>query len=172
MSADRRTAILEALADHLLAEGLAASSLRGLAAAAGTSDRMLLYYFKDKAELLEAALGVVAARLTAILGASASSPQPLAEVIARMAVLTRDPALWPYQRLFLEIASRAATGDSFCRAVGEQLGRGFLAWGAAQLDAPDDAARARDAARLLVLAEGMVFLRAIGLEDVVSQAMD
>lgn len=127
---------------------------------------MLLYYFRDKAELVEAALGTVAARLTAILGASAAPPQPLVDVIARMAVQTRDPALWPYQRLFLEIASRAAAGDPFYRLVGEQLGRGFLAWGAAQIAADDDTARTRDAARLLVLCEGMVFLRAIGLDDV------
>ena len=33
-------------------------------------------------------------------------------------------------------------GDTFYRSVGEQLGRGFLAWGAGQIDAPDDAAAA------------------------------
>ena len=55
----RRAAILERIADHILANGLSASSLRPLAKAAGTSDRMLLYYFADKAEIITAALGVV-----------------------------------------------------------------------------------------------------------------
>ena len=49
---DRREAAIERMADHVLSEGLAAGTLRPLAAAAGTSDRMLLYYFADKDELL------------------------------------------------------------------------------------------------------------------------
>jgi len=40
---DRRQAALERMADHLLREGMTGASLRPLAAAAGTSDRMLLY---------------------------------------------------------------------------------------------------------------------------------
>ena len=50
----RRTEIVERLADHVLAHGLSASSLRPLAKAAGTSDRMLLYYFADKSEMMTA----------------------------------------------------------------------------------------------------------------------
>ena len=38
---DRRALLLGKLADHVLAHGLSASSLRPLAKAAGTSDRML-----------------------------------------------------------------------------------------------------------------------------------
>jgi hypothetical protein len=40
-----------------------------------------------------------------------------------------------------------------------------------QLDAPDEEARARDAARLLVVIEGMVLVKAIGLNDVVKRGM-
>jgi AcrR family transcriptional regulator len=159
------------LADHVLAAGIAGSSLRQLAAAADTSDRMLLYYFRDKAELMTATLAVVASRLTAILDAGAAEPASLAIVQARLAPLIADPELWPYQRLFLEIASLAANGDTYYRGVGEQLGRGFLAWSSAQIDAIDPAERARDAARLLLMIEGAVFLRAIGLDDVTEAAL-
>jgi AcrR family transcriptional regulator len=47
-SDDRLSLLLDRLADYVLAHGLTASSLRPLARAAGTSDRMLLYYFADK----------------------------------------------------------------------------------------------------------------------------
>ena len=46
----QRAAVTERLSSHILAHGLARSSLRELAAAAGVSDRMLLYYFDDKSE--------------------------------------------------------------------------------------------------------------------------
>ena len=67
---ERREAAIERMADHLLLEGMSAASLRPLAAAAGTSDRMLLYYFADKDELVAATLDRVAARLTAMLDAA------------------------------------------------------------------------------------------------------
>ena len=50
-SVDRRGELLDRMAAHLLAHGLEGANLRPLARAAGTSDRMLLYYFADKEEL-------------------------------------------------------------------------------------------------------------------------
>ncbi|MFY8208820.1 MAG: TetR/AcrR family transcriptional regulator, partial [Caulobacter sp.] len=44
---EQRARVIAVLADHLLATGLSQASLRQLAAAAGVSDRMLLYYFAD-----------------------------------------------------------------------------------------------------------------------------
>ena len=170
-SDDRRAALLELLADHLLAEGVGASSLRPLAKAAGLSDRMLLYYFKDKAEVMEAALGVIAARFTILLGErTATTPLPLEPLIASLSTILLDDELWPYMRLWLEIASLAARGDPIFRQLGEAIARGFLAWGGAQLDSPP-AQHARDTARLLATIEGMVLLKSFGLEDVARQAV-
>jgi hypothetical protein len=70
-------------------------------------------------------------------------------------------------KLWLEIAAGAAAGDPLLRSVGEELARGFLAWGAAQLALPPEADRATEAARLLIAVEGSVLLSALGLgEDV------
>ena len=171
-SDDRRAAIIERLADHVLAHGLTASSLRPLAKAAATSDRMLLYYFKDKNEIVAATLECISARMVVLMGPrTASTPQPFAALRAQLAAIVRDPVFWPYMRVWLETASRAAHGDPLFRAVGESIGRGFLAWGAAQLDSPDEATRARDAAQLLVMTEGLVLLTALGLDDVCQQAL-
>src|SRR6202034_1512844 len=88
---DRRQAAIERMADHLLLEGLGAATLRPLAAAAGTSDRMLLYYFADKDDLLSATLHRLAARMTAQLdeaipiGRLRSFPVLLEEVWAALA---------------------------------------------------------------------------------------
>jgi hypothetical protein len=74
-------------------------------------------------------------------------------------------------RIWLQVAARAAMGDAFYRAVGEQIGRGFLEWGRAQLQSDTDAQRDIDAARLLVSMEGMLFLKSIGLDDVNAKAL-
>src|ERR1700754_4903448 len=48
----RRTELAEAATDHALEHGLIGLSLRPLAAALGTSDRMLLYHFDGKDDLI------------------------------------------------------------------------------------------------------------------------
>ncbi len=163
---DKRAAILERLADHMLARGLSASSLRPLAKAARTSDRMLLYYFVDKDELVGATLEVVAARLTMLLAARTGPPLPYDQLLPHLAEMLLDDALWPYMRLWLELASMAASGGPLAKRVGGQLGRAFLAWDMALLDCPDDASRMAQAAKLLVTIEGLVLLKSIGLDDI------
>ncbi len=167
-SDERRVEILDRLTAHVLAHGLAAASLRPLAKAAGISDRMLLYYFKDKAEVIAAVLTIVAARMvTAMEAHTARMPVPLDALRAQLVAVIFADEFWPYMRLWLEIASLAARGDGFYRAIGEQIGRGFFAWGRAQLasDAPDV-----DAARLLISLEGMLVLKSLGLDDVCEAA--
>jgi AcrR family transcriptional regulator len=168
---DRRVELLGRLADHVLAHGLSASSLRPLAKAAGTSDRMLLYYFPDKEALIAAVLQVVAARMVVLLEARrAAGPLPYEVLKSQLLNIVFADDLWPYMRLWLEMASLAALGDPVFRVVGEQLGRGFLAWGSAQLESADDAAREVEAARLLVAIEGTLLLRSVGLADVAARA--
>ena len=48
----RRDAVAQAATDYVLEHGLVGLSLRPLAAALGTSDRMLLYHFEDKDDLV------------------------------------------------------------------------------------------------------------------------
>jgi AcrR family transcriptional regulator len=171
-SDDRRAALLDRMADHLLAHGISESSLRPLAKAARTSDRMLLYYFSDKAEMITATLEHIALRLGKVLAQQgASTSLPIDQLTPKLFDLLCADSLWPYMRLWLEIASLAAKGDPICRTVGEKIARGFLDWGAAQLDSPMAEARARDAARLLVTIEGMVLLKSVGLDDVCQQAL-
>ncbi len=165
-SEDRRAEIIEQLADYVLAEGLSASSLRPLAEAAGTSDRMLLYYFKDKADLMAATLDCVATRLAVQLEhQTAQTPLPYDELQEKLLGIVRSAEHWPYMSVFLEVGALAARGDEFYRTVGGQTVQGFLLWIASQLDAKDEAARMAGAASLLRVVEGTVVLRALGVDD-------
>jgi len=62
-TSDRRTVLLEAIVDVLLADGIADLSLRPLAERVGTSARLLIYHFGSKEDLLVAALAQVRARI-------------------------------------------------------------------------------------------------------------
>ncbi len=172
VSDERRSALLDKLADHVLAEGLSASSLRSLAKAAKTSDRMLLYYFKDKAEMMTGIIERIMLRLLMEMEAQKTQkPLPLARLQKQLSAIICADALWPYMRLWLEIAGLSARGDPFYRSVGEQIARGFLAWGEAQLECPDPKQRVIDAAKLLVTIEGMVVLKSVGLDDILDKAV-
>jgi len=167
----RRADLIAQLADHVLAHGLGSASLRPLAAAVGTSDRMLLYYFPDKAALVSAVLETLAARMMTLLDVyRVSVPLLATELHDRLQPFVLDDNAWPFMQLWLEIASLAARGDRTCRHVGETIARGFLAWTAEQVSAPDDAVRRTDATRVLMAIEGAVLLKSLGLEDEVVAA--
>lgn len=168
----RREEAIERMADHLLAHGTAGASLRTLAAAAGTSDRMLLYYFADKDELIAETYARIGSRFTALLeagfadGARRAPETLLAELWAAMG----SPAVAPFMRFWLDVASAAARGAATERAVAGGIARGFADWIEARLDLPEPAARAAAAARLLATIDGMMLLDAVGLPDLAARA--
>ncbi|OQW47498.1 MAG: hypothetical protein A4S16_08470 [Proteobacteria bacterium SG_bin6] len=172
MNADaKRSQLLDRLADHVLAEGLAGASLRPLAKAAGTSDRMLLYYFADKAALIEGVLARIAERFTPILdGLAPPEPRAPEALIAVLPGLLAAPSLQPYMAVWLEMAALSARGDQGCRTAASAIRRQFLAWIVDRL-ALAEPERGTVAARLFQQIEGAAVLNAIGLDDVVARAM-
>jgi AcrR family transcriptional regulator len=155
---ERRTELLDAMADHMLAAGLAGSSLRPLARAAGTSDRMLLYYFPTKDALIAAVLAHVSQRMAAQLAARVGTVRlPADQLLPILEAQTLQPQFRPTLALFLEVASRASRGDTLCRTVGAEVVEGFLVWIEAQLDAPPGQLRPQ-ALAILTRIEGRVVL--------------
>src|SRR5215218_10304899 len=53
----RRDDLLDRITDHVLQHGLIGLSLRPVAAAVGTSDRMLIYHFGSRDALVSAVVG-------------------------------------------------------------------------------------------------------------------
>ena len=160
---DRRAALLAAVAGHVLEHGLQATALKQLAAAAGTSDRMLLYYFKDKAELMAAVFEYLAAQFTATMEAlRLPGPVPEAELRRHLAGLVLSEASQPFLRLWLEIVAASARGEPMARAAASRIGQGYLDWIAQQLDLPAEEARIASV-RIFTEVEGLVLLDGIGL---------
>lgn len=59
---NRRDELLEAVTDHVLEHGLIGLTLRPVAAAIGTSDRMLIYHFESRDALISAVVALTSDR--------------------------------------------------------------------------------------------------------------
>lgn len=158
----RRQQILERLADHVLAHGLQGASLRPLAVAAGTSDRMLLHYFVDKENLLAATLNLVAQRLIALLEGAQASPMPFQNLLPYLAEVMKDARIQPYMRLWLELIAYAAGEKEPFRSIARRICSTFLNWIAAALDVEREEEREPLAAFTLALVEGFAIFDALG----------
>ena len=162
MRAQRRATLLDAMADHLLSHGLAKSPLRALAAAAATSDRMLLYYFADRDDLLTALLEHIAGRLASLLNSGGfNTSRPYAELLAELWSLTQKPTFQPYMLLFLELAAASGRGEEPHRTAAGRIARGFTSWISERLIETDGRRQAR-AALLLANLDGLFLLYSAG----------
>ncbi len=101
-----RERLLAAAVGHALSAGIADLSLRELAAAIGTSHRMLIYHFGSREGLLVAvAQAVEEAERAALLDSLTAAGDPW-----RSWERLSDPKLWPQERLFFELYSHALLG--------------------------------------------------------------
>ena len=102
-----RERLLAAAVAIAMQSGIADLSLRELAAAIGTSHRMLLYHFGSREGLLAAVtVSVEEAERATLREAGAVNADDARRFWARYS----DPALWPQERLFFELYAHALRG--------------------------------------------------------------
>jgi len=101
-----RDRLLAAAVDHALNAGIADLSLRELAAAIGTSHRMLIYHFGSREGLLAAVTKEVEQQQKAALLESGTTADDARKSWQRLS----DPSLWPQERLFFELYAHALLG--------------------------------------------------------------
>ncbi len=107
---ERREELAQGATDYVLEHGLIGLSLRPLAAALGTSDRMLLYHFASKDDLVVTVLGVSNQRsLTAIRALAPSAD--LRRAVLDLWRACSTPALARCQRLYVEACALGVLGE-------------------------------------------------------------
>lgn len=104
----RRRQLLDTLVEEFTVGGIGDRSLRDVAAAVGTSHRMLLHHFTSRDEMLVAIVEEVERRQMTVLPDLPTTP---ADHFAAMWADVRRPELRPFERLFFECYSRAANGE-------------------------------------------------------------
>jgi AcrR family transcriptional regulator len=166
----KRQLILNKIADYLLASGMKDSSLRQLASHIGTSDRMLLHYFLDKEELMNAALNLVATRLIDILESTRSKQMPFETLITYLTGMLKEPSIRPYLRLWLELAAMSIVSEVY-RDIAVKICDGFYDWIISVLIVEKDEERASMAALTFATIEGFVLLDSLGYGAKVTSAL-
>src|ERR1700737_4069805 len=112
---ERRRQLLDALIEEFAANGIGDRSLRDVAAAVGTSHRMLLHHFGSREDLLIAIVEEVESRQNGLLPELPTDP---AKSFAAMWADLHRPELRQLERLFFECYARAAQGEKpFSRRV-------------------------------------------------------
>lgn len=162
---EQRVAFLDGAVAHVLEHGVATLSLRPLAAALGTSDRMLLYYFGSRERLLTDVLAVVGEQLQEHLSAHLSpAALPPGELLQRADDALREPAAEAHLRLYVEVVGLAARGQEPFRSVATTVAEAWSGWVAARLDVPETE-RAAAAAGVLATLDGLLLLRFLVSDD-------
>ena len=128
----------------------------------GISDRIVVYYFPTKDELVSEVLLALGAQLQRDSGARRHRPAAdhLALVRAAWPVLAR-PDADPVFALFFEANGLAATGRAPYERVVPQLVEAWIAWAADLLEG-DTGTRRAEAEAAIALIDGLLLLRQLG----------
>jgi TetR/AcrR family transcriptional repressor of bet genes len=115
---ERRAAIAAAAAEAIADEGIEAVTMKGIAARAGVTTGAVTHYFKDKDEVILAALLFVDTAMRVRVDVALERGQSLVDAL--VAALPNDPASrrdWRVWRVFTDAASRSELLMSHYRAA-------------------------------------------------------
>lgn len=167
-----KQAMLQAMANYVLQHGLSDASLRPLAKAAGTSDRMLIYHFGNK----EALIGALLEYLTLAYSDALDEALPTGRADSRgeclysIAAATRGPEFVPYLALWWQIVAEAARGNETYRTAARNVMQKLVGW-VEDFVPLEDSDAAGTARQILTMVEGAQMLDAVGCGDIADAAL-
>src|SRR3954464_15290686 len=135
---DPRGRLLDAAIAHIASRGVSDLSLRELAAAIGTSHRMLIHHFGGREGLWVEVIRTVEDRQRAAFAEVVPEPGASgADVMRQWWRHISDPSLWPNERLFFELYGQALQGrpgavellDGIVDAWLDPAAESFMAYG-------------------------------------------
>jgi AcrR family transcriptional regulator len=130
--AEIRKRLLGAATAYFARHGTADVSLRTLAAAVGTSHRMLIYHFGSKEQLLVDVVRSMEDAQREALAALGAEHDPAGAVRAFWRRLS-DPALAPFERLFFEVYGQALQGRAWAKPLLDGIVDDWVSAAVAQL---------------------------------------
>lgn len=170
-STSRQDAII-GMAEYIKLNGLSGASLRTLADSVGTSDRMLLYYFKDKTDIMATVLQYLAEDIgDALAEAIPMGPRlPSDALFMKVVEFTQSDVLKPYMELRLEIATKALSEPAPYKEVAKTISDTLVTWFDDRLQVANMDARRTRAVMLLAMIDGLFQVNSSTDETTFTQA--
>lgn len=133
--------------------------MRPLAARLDTSDRMLLYYFGTRDNLIAAVLEVIGQQLQDMLTAGLPAERlPPGALLTKVWKTLTDPTADDALRLYLEVDVLASRGVQPYARIADQVSTSWRAWLADRIDATVHR-RSAAAAAVLAIVDGLLIQR-------------
>lgn len=166
-----RETLLAAALEVVASDGLHRLSFGRVAARAGTSDRVVVYYFATKDELTEAVLSAVGAALSdglapALLGLRAAGHQ---ELVRRVWVVVSEPAAHALVAIYVQALGLAAAGVAPYTVVVADIVTSWTTRFEEHLAGDAQARRSQALAALAVL-DGLLLVRLASGADIADEA--
>lgn len=154
--------ILEGALAAVLDEGVSRLTFGRLAKRLGISDRVIVYYFPTKDDLVAAVLAAVGAQLQEALAPVFIAPiDDHRDLVRRAWPVLAQPGVDPLFALFFEAGGLAAAGVEPYRSLVPGLVQAWVEW-AATLITGSSAHRQREAAAAIATIDGLLLLRQLG----------
>ncbi len=126
---DRRSELLERVVDHLVEHGIDGVTLRSLSQTTGSNNRMLLYYFGSRDDLIATALQHATGRFPRVMAVPRRIADTSLPLCDRLDAAWRDlgaPENLPFHRLFFQVFGLASVEHSAYQPLLDQVGIQWL----------------------------------------------
>ena len=155
----KKVQIIQQIVGYILENGLLNEmGIRSLAKAAGTSDRMLIYYFGTKDELINQALNVIADgvvdQLDGLLG---THQRPGGQLLEECTAIVSHEGFKPAVQLWFELVGLSARQKEPYASNAKTLAQNWIDWVESRLEEPQEG----EAADLYAHLEGRLMLRLV-----------
>ncbi len=149
-----------AVANVALRDGVAKLTFRNVADELGTSDRMVVYYFPTKDDLVSAAVTALSSRMQSLLGkAFGHDRRSPDELIERAWPVLKKKNADRIFRVFLELVGLSASGLDPYDRITRSILDDWADWLAERVDAPTRSERRRLALGVIARVDGLLLLR-------------
>lgn len=156
----KKAEIIQAITHYLIEKGVADIGLRKLADVAGTSDRMLIYYFETKDALIGQVLQTIVAHLAAQLDVLLGQEKRTAdELLTALLSLSSTPPFNAVIQLWFEVVGLAARGQEPYATNATAIAATWLQWIESRLVD----GQTEQALSLFAMLEGRLLLKLVGI---------
>lgn len=165
-----REEMLSVALEAALEDGLSRLTFGRLASRLKISDRMVVYYFPTKDELVTSVLSVVGDRLQHVLAAAFSVPtNDHRSLVATAWPVVAQPECDPLFGLYFEAIGQATAGIEPYKSVATHLVEGWIEWLGGFVVGDQDYRR-REAAAAVAVLDGLLLMRLLGGSDLADTA--